>query len=454
MIDLLICNTTIITVNQKHDIISNAAIAVSGGKVADIGRTEVLAEKYRDAVRIIDAEGKMVFPGLINIHTHSYQSLLKGLGDDKVLSDWLADMALPASSALDESSAYYGAALTVWENFHSGVTTIVDMYPRTETDISAAVMGAYSNSGIRAYFGAAYMHSDSEGTSALADIRRRVSCLLEKKADGRVGVMLAPFQVWNNSKASLEMTRELSRNYGARVTIHALETDYDGQTCMRAHGAGEIETLDRCGLLTPELTLIHGVCMSEAEMRLVAEHGVSVGYTPVCNMYLASGFAPAPEMLDAGVNVALGTEGAGCNNSNDMLETLKCAALVQKALHRDPKIITADTVLEMATIRGARALGMEDSIGSLEIGKNADMFIFDPASAVKAVPVHDPVSTLVYSSTQGNVDTVIVGGDVVMEGGMALGVNERLLSERSQDVADMLAERARISHLKRAVKQF
>lgn len=448
---MLIYNGTVVTVNKQREILEKGAVAISDGKILDLGDTALLKAKYGNAQRILDAEHKAVFPGLINMHSHSYQSLLKGLGDDRVLADWLADMSLPAAEALDAGIAYWAALLTAWENIHSGVTTVVDMFPRIDAEISDAVIRAYRESGLRGVFAAAYMHNEDSGPAVLDKTRENLCRLLalNQQQDSRVHVMLAPFQVWNNSPSSLGMTRELADKYQVGLTLHALETAYDGITCSAVHGASELETLDRYGLIRPSLTMVHGVLASSEEISLLASRGVSVVYTPVCNMYLASGFMPAPEMLNAGVNVVLGTEGAGCNNSNDMLETLKSAALVQKALHKDPLIITAEAVLEMATIQGARALGLGDQLGSLEIGKKADMFIFDPRAALKAVPMHHPVSTLVYSASDANVDTVIIGGEVVLEQGKPVGLNEKALATQAQLVADMLAEKAHISHLKK-----
>ena len=439
--DLLILDATVVTVNKGKDILKNSGIAIQGDRIFDIGASAAIKKRYPQAKKIIDGSGKIVFPGLINCHSHSYQSLLKGLGDDLVLSDWLSQMALPAAAALTHERAFYGALLCCLENIRSGVTTVVDMAPQQNLSVLEGILEGLSLSGIRGFFAKGVVH-EGRGQDGLPEIAREVRQLLDKyqgKFNGRIDFMLAPFQVWGNTPQSMALTQKLMEEYGLGVTIHVAETQYDEDATIEKFALPEVRVLEKYKLLNDKLLLVHGVNLKAPDMKLLKEHEVKVCHTPVCNMYLASGVAPVKEMLEAGLTVSLGTEGAGCNNSNDMLETLKAAALLQKVSCRDPLALTAAKVLEMATIDGAEALGMAGEIGSLEKGKKADLFIFNPGTAIKAVPMHHPVSSLVYSSTGGNVETVVIDGRIILENGLFTAVDEERLIKKAQKAAEQLA---------------
>ena len=270
------------------------------------------------------------------------------------------------------------------------------------------------------------MHSDEE--SDVQELERRLKNLIvyaaSRNKTSDIPLMLAPFQVWNNSAASLYMTQELSNEYGLRVTIHAKETEFDHLSTLNRHNLSELAALHQHSLLNTNTSIVHGVTCTNDEIQLIADMNASVCYSPICNMYLGSGYAPIPKMITSGVNVCLGTEGAGCNNTNNMLETIKIAVLSQKALNHDPSVLNALDAIRMATINGARALGRDSKIGSLEVGKDADLFIFDPFASSTATPMHNAPSSLVYSSSPTNITTVISKGNILMEGGHIRGIDE------------------------------
>lgn len=428
MLDLLIKHATIVTMNSENLIIEDGMIGITDSHISFIESSADASHKAEpiEASKVIDADGCAVFPGLINMHTHSYQSLIKGIESDRPLNEWLDAAALPAASALDADTAYAGALITAIENVHSGVTTVVDMYPRIDLPIFDAVIEGYAKIGITPIFAAGFMHSDEE--SDVQELERRLKNLIvyaaSRNKTSDIPLMLAPFQVWNNSAASLYMTQELSNEYGLRVTIHAKETEFDHLSTLNRHNLSELAALHQHSLLNTNTSIVHGVTCTNDEIQLIADMNASVCYSPICNMYLGSGYAPIPKMITSGVNVCLGTEGAGCNNTNNMLETIKIAVLSQKALNHDPSVLNALDAIRMATINGARALGRDSKIGSLEVGKDADLFIFDPFASSTATPMHNAPSSLVYSSSPTNITTVISKGNILMEGGHIRGIDE------------------------------
>lgn len=457
MIDILILNATVVTVNNKKEIIENGGVAISGGRIVDVGCADTLKDRY-SGIKVVDGNGKIIFPGLVNTHNHSYQSLLKGLGVDMVLSDWFTKMALPGVAALDQKSAYYGSMLCYVEGIRSGTTTMVDMFPHSDIEVCESVMKAFGDAGLRGIFARSYIDSGEnfgippKTSDYIEKIEKDVRYLIEKyhgSYDGKLQLCLAPSQVWCNSPESLKMTKRLADEYKLGVTIHISETQFDRDSSAAYHGLSEMDTLKKYGLLGPKLLMVHCVLLNSQEVLLSKEFDVNISYNPVCNMYLSSGVAPIPFYLENGLTVGLATEGAGCNNSNDMIETLKFAVLLQKSQSRNPTVLTAEKALEMATIDGAKALGLENEIGSIEIGKKADLFIFNPMAAIKAVPLHDPVSTLVYSSSGANVETVIIDGKIVLENGLINFADENVIIKKSQQLADKLVEDANIGHLQK-----
>mgnify|MGYP000079276402 CR=1 FL=1 len=458
MLDLLILNGTIVTVNPKREILLNGALAIQDDRIVEIGPSEVLQEKYTEVKKVLDATGKAVFPGLINTHNHLFQTLLKGLGDDKVLADWLAEMTFPSSVHLLPEDTYAGAMLGCLDGLHSGTTTMLDyMYPHPQPELSDGVIKAYRELGIRGIFGRGYMDTGEEfgvqpgimqDVTTIEKDARRLFDKYHGIDNGKIKIWLAPAAVWSNSKESLLMTKRLAEEYKTGVTVHISETPFDREAARKLHGDWDINVLEKLGLMGPNMLMVHCVHLTPSDIRMAKYFDAKVSHNPVSNMYLSSGVPPIPRLVEAGVTVGLATDGAGSNNSNDMLETLKMAALLQKVHHMDPTILTAEKVLEMATIDGARAIGMEDEIGSLEIGKKADLFIFNPQLAAKAVPMHHPVSTLVYSSTQTNVETVVIDGQIVMENGIVTTVDEKAMLKLGQETADALSKRAGTYHLK------
>ncbi len=436
MIDLLITGAQVVTGRPDGLVLQQAAIAIQGQHIVGIGEAV-------PAARVIDAAGQIVFAGLVDTHTHLYQTLLKGLGDDLPLMEWLDACTLPSIPHLTPRMCYVAAALGCIESLRSGCTTVFDyMVDHPDTEIYDAILQAFDDLGIQGVLGRGLRDRLSENVPmtlpSIAD--QLADCVRLLTAYGERRVWLAPGATWALEADSLRAIRRLADERGARVSLHTDEVLYDSDESMRRFGMRTLPFLDSIGFLGPDVLHAHCVQLTEDDCQILARHGSCVSYNPVSNMYLGSGVPPIVRLLDLGVTVGLGADGAASNNSQDMLEALKVGALLPKVAARDPAIFTAADALRIATSGGAAALGRDD-FGTLEVGKRADLFIFDPRHA-KSIPVHDPVSTLVYASGEVNVRTVVVGGRMVLDDFRVVGVDEAAILAEAQTVAEELAHLA------------
>jgi 5-methylthioadenosine/S-adenosylhomocysteine deaminase len=437
--DLLIRGASLVTARADGAVLSPGDLAIVGSKIVAIGPEAV----GYTAQRTIDATDKIVFPGLVDTHTHLYQTLLKGLGDDLPLMEWLDACTLPTLPHLTPELCYVAAVLGCIESLRSGCTTVFDyMVEASNPDVYDAILQAFDDTGLQGVLGRGLRDRVPENeknsvapmADQLADCRRLI---------GQYGVdrvWLAPGATWALEVDSLKAIRRLATELGAHMSLHTDEVLFDSDESMRRFGMRTVPFLDSIDFLGPDVLHAHCVQLTENDCQILARRQGTVAYNPVSNMYLGSGVPPIPRLMDLGVTISLGADGAASNNSQDMLEALKVAALLPKVAARDPAIFTASDALRIATSGGAAALGRTD-FGSLEVGKRADLFIFDPMHA-KSVPVHDPVSTLVYASGEVNVWTTIVGGRIALDAGKIVGVDEAAVLRQAQDLALELAARA------------
>lgn len=456
MNDIIIEDTTVVTLNPEREILTGYSIAVKENRIARIAPAEEL--EGEEAKKSIDGRDKYVFPGLINTHSHLFQTLLKGLGDDNVLSDWLVKAMFPSAAKLQREDAYYGAMLGCLDGLHSGTTTVLDyMHANPQPEVADGIITAFRDLGIRGILGRGYMDNGLkygtpealfENTDEIEKDARRLLDKYHNTEKGKIKVWIAPAAVWLSTEESLLMSKKLAAEYDTGITVHVSETPFDREASQNLHGNSDIDVLEKLDLLESRILMVHCVHLTERDIRMARYFGAGISHNPVSNMYLSSGVAPIPRMLASNLNVGLATDGAASNNSNNMLEVLKITALLHKVNTLDPTVITAEKVLEMATIDAARALGLDDEIGSLEIGKKADMFICNPRLSATAVPLHNPVSTLVYSSNSNNIETVIVNGEIVLEAGRITAVAEPEILKKSQAIADNLSWRAETHYLK------
>lgn len=457
MIDFLLKNGIIVTVNKEREILYHGAVAIKGNKIVEVGESDALEAKYQDVAEVVDLDGKIVFPGFINTHNHLFQTLLKGLGDDMVLKDWLATMTFPAATNLTREDCYLGAMAGCMEGIHSGITTMVDyMYPHNREGLCDGIIDAYKELGIRGILGRGCMDAgENFGVhpgimQKKEDVERDLRRLFEtyhNSEDGRIKIWVAPAAMWSNSREMLEMLWKVTNEYNSGFTVHISETVFDREATKALHGMYDAPLLEEMGIVGPNVLMVHCCYLTPEDLDMAQKYDMKVSHNVCSNMYLSSGVAPVPEMLRRGINVSLGVDGAASNNAQDMVELMKFTALQHKVETRDPLAISAEKVLELATIDGARALGMEDEIGSLEAGKKADLVIFDPYQCPKAIPMHNPVSTLVYSSSIQNITGVMIDGRVIMKDGMIVRVkDEKEVYRAIQNCAEDLCVRGNITN--------
>ena len=451
--DLLITGGTIITMDPERRIIHRGAVGIEGQRITAVGSAAEV-ETLGPAQRRIDASGKVVFPGLINTHTHLFQTLLKGPADDRQLEDWFRNVVGPAACALTEEDCYRAAVVGCLEAIRSGTTTVKDfMYVHPRPGLSDAVVKGMWETGIRGVFVRGYIDYGEEygvppgliqsTDEVLADCER-VAKRYHGSDDGRITVRFGPCMIWSCTKEGLQATQRLAADLGVALTMHIAETPFSVQNAMQRFGVGDLAFLERIGFLETPTLAVHCVHLIDRDVRILKAKRAAVSHNPTSNMYLGAGIAPIPQMLLAGVTVGLATDGPASNNNQNMIEALKFAALLHKVHALDPTALTAEQALEMATIGAARALGLEHEVGSLEPGKRADVVIAD-LRTVHAAPVHHPVSTLVYAAVGSEVETVLIDGRIVMEEGRVLTINEEEALAEAQRAADGLLARAGIA---------
>lgn len=450
--DLLVTAAGVMTLDPDNTIHAPGAIAVRGDRILAVGPLGQIAAQHPNPTRRIDAPACYAFPGLINTHTHLWQTLLKGLGDDMPLIAWIEALLLPTLPLVDPEACYLAAALGALEAARSGCTTTLDfMHAHPDPAVYDAIVRAFEDVGGSLVLGRALRDRAPENAPIdprelalgpqLDDCRR----LFERYGAERV--WLAPSTVWAMSEDGLRAVRRMADELGMRITIHLNEVRFDSEESLRRFGLRSLPYLESIGFLGPDVLHAHGVWLDDADIEILARHGCALSYNPVSNMYLGSGVPRVPDLRAAGVRLSLASDGAASNNSQDLLEVLKFGALLQKVAHRDPTALTAPEVLRLATLGGADALGRAD-LGSLAAGQRADFFLFDPRHP-KSVPLHDPISTLVYSGGEHNVVTTVAAGRVVLENGRIATVDEADLLDRAQRAAVALAQRAGTSELVR-----
>lgn len=455
--DVLLVHGVVVTVDADRRVLFDGGMAVAGGRIEAVGPSDELLRTWgAGAAEVVDLAGKAVFPGFVNTHNHLFQTLLKGLGDDMVLKDWLATMTFPAATHLTPEECGAAARLGIAEGIRSGMTCELDyMYAHPRAGLDEPILEAMRDMGVRGVYGygAIDTGTDFGVDPGLVCDRDQVVARLDElcsawdgAAGGRLRVWAAPAALWSNTEEMMRGLYEVVRAHGDGLTVHVSETPFDRASTAAQHGCAGTEYLDKIGVCGPDVLMVHCVWLTDEDIARAAERDLKVSHNPVSNMYLASGIAPVKKMLDAGVTVGLGVDGAASNNGQDMLELMKSAALLQKVGTRDPVSMTAEKALEMATIDGARALGLEKVVGSLEPGKRADFCVFDPYASPKSIPMHNPVSDLVYSSTMGCITDVAVEGRFLMRGGKLLCCDEGQVLEEGQRAAEELCRRSGITN--------
>jgi len=422
---VLIKDATIITLEDANRVFEGS-VAIDRGRIVAVepSATAIFDIAFDD---VIDGRGCALLPGFIQTHIHLCQTLFRGAADDLELIDWLKQRVWPMEAAHTPESLYASARLGVAELIKGGTTCALTMETVNHTD---SVFRAVEESGFRATVGKCMMDQGDDAPEALIeeteDSIAESLDLLERwngQADGRIRFCFAPRFALSCTRELLERVANLSRELGVMVHTHASENRDEIAMVERATGRRNIEYLRDVGLTAPHVVLAHCVHIDDAEIEILRSTGAHVSHCPSSNLKLASGVARVSEMLNRGVSVSLGADGAPCNNRLDMFTEMRTAALLQKVL-RGSRALPALTALRMATTGAARAMGLADQIGSVEVGKRADLQLVN-LCRLHTTPLPDPISTIVYAAEASDVETVIIDGRIVMRDGELLTLNEQ-----------------------------
>ena len=434
--DVIVTGGTIVTMNPSRAIIDDGAIAVAGDTIVAVGpRTQV--EAAYAGRQTIDAKGKLVVPGWINGHTHVPMTLFRGLHDDVTLDDWLRKYIFPAEAKnVNEDFVRWGTRLAMAEQIRAGITTFADMYYFED-----AVAEETKAAGMRAELGETFIDFPAPDNKTEAAMLEYTEKFLKKwQGDPLIQAAPAPHSIYTCSRKTLQDAAALARKYHAPILIHMAEMKKELDDSLKQNGATPVEYLDKVGVLGPDVVAAHCIFVNESDRKLLARRGVGCVHNPSSNMMLASGVSPVPEMRAAGVAVGLGTDGpAGSNNDLDLMEEIDLAAKLAKITKMDPRALNAQAVVEMATIDGARALHMEKQIGSLEKGKKADLILIS-LDEPNAVPMYDIYAQLAYALKGSDVETVMIGGKVVMHDHRLLTVNEEAAIAKAREYKKKIEE--------------
>ena len=401
--DLLIENAWLLTMDRENTVVKKGALAIQGETILALGPLASLGSIQ--ARERLDAQGGILMPGFVNVHTHASMTLFRGLADDLPLMRWLEDHIFPAETRLTKDLVRLGAELACLEMMGSGTTTFCDMYLFEESVAEAA-----RDAGMRAVVGEVLYDFPSPAYGPLEQGFAQVEAMaLAWKDHPRITIAVKPHSPYLCAPELLTRAFDLSEKYNLPFVIHLAETLSEARRIQEAYGKSPTAHLADLGILSPRTLAAHCVVMDERDIALFAEKGSHVAHNPQSNMKLASGIAPVPEMLAAGISVGLGTDGAASNNDLSMFSEIRAAALLHKVNRKDPTILDARTVLRMATIAGARCLGLADRIGSLEVGKQADLILIRTDSP-HMTPLYHPCSHVVYAAGREDVSDVFIAG--------------------------------------------
>src|SRR3954469_8567489 len=408
-VSLIVTGGTVITQNAAHRILTPGAIAVDGTDIVDVDTPANIGAKYQ-AAESIDARDQIVLPGLINTHSHAPMVMYRGLADDLALMDWLQKYIFPAEAkTVSPELVRVGTRLAAVEMIESGTTAFVDMYYFEEEIAKAAV-----EAGLRGVLGETIIQFPVADAKTPAEgLARAERFIREFKDNGLVVPAVAPHALYTNDRATLTASAALARKYGVPIVIHFAETEDEVKTAREQYQMTPTAALESIGVLGETTIGAHGVWVNDADIAILKRTGTSVAHNPESNMKLASGAAPVTRYLAAGVKLGLGTDGAASYNDLDMFEAMRQASFLAKHATRDPTAVSAVIALDLATIGGARALAMEQLIGSLEPGKRADLITVSMRSA-RQTPLYDATSHIVYTTRGDDVRTTIVNGKVLM----------------------------------------
>ncbi len=425
--DLLVLGGTIVTMDQTRRILEDGAIAIAHGKIVAVGTRAEIQKNYF-APESIDASGRLLIPGLINGHTHIPMTLFRGLADDLDLQEWLTKYIFPAEAKnVTEDFVRAGTRLGLAEMIRGGTTTYCDMYYFED-----AIADETAKAGVRAVLGETVIDFPVADNKTNAEAMAYVEKFVKRwQGDQLITPAIAPHAPYTVSEEHLKAVRAFSDRTGAPIVTHISETKREVDDSLKAKQASPIDYLERIGFLNERVIAAHVVWPTDRELAVLRRLKVGVVHNPQSNMKLAAGVAPLPKMLAAGIPVGLGTDGAASNNDLNLWEEMDTAAKLHKVFSGDPKVITAQEAFEMATIHGAQALHLDREIGSIEVGKRADIVLLE-RDDLHQIPVYGIYSDLVYATKASDVVTVLINGRIVMRDRKLLTLDESAIKEEAR----------------------
>lgn len=436
-LDLLLLPTWLVPVEPAGVVLRDHGLGIRDGQIVLIApRAEALRHKAREVRELADC---LLAPGLVNAHGHAAMTLLRGIADDLPLMTWLREHIWPAEGKwVDDAFVRDGTNLAIAEQIRGGITCFSDMYfyPQVATE-------CVHNAGVRAQITIPVLNFPVPGARDAAEaLRKGLQLFDDLKQHPRIRIAFGPHAPYTVSDDKLEEIRMLADELDAGIHMHVHETAQEVADALAEHGERPLARLARLGLLGPRFQAVHMTQIDDDDLALLVEHNCSVIHCPESNLKLASGFCPVERLWQAGVNVAIGTDGAASNNDLDLLGETRTAALLAKAVAGSATALDAHSALRMATLNGARALGLENQIGSLETGKLADLVAFD-LSGLAQQPVYDPVSQLIYASGRDCVKHVWVGGKQLLDDGRLTRMDEQELIDTAKHWGRQIAQGSR-----------
>ena len=413
-------HVNIVTCDQDFHVYLDGILAIKESQIVYVGQEK--QEILNQAEQLIDYQGAWIMPGLVNCHTHSAMTGLRGIRDDSNLHEWLNDYIWPAEAQFTPEMTTKAVKEAMTEMLLSGTTTFNDMYNPDGVDI-AEIYEAIKVSKMRCYFSPTLFSSEAETTKEAIARTRAIIETIKGYQDPNLKVMVAPHSPYSCSRDLLESSLELAKEENIPLHIHVAETQEESGIILKRYGKRPLAFLDELGYLDHKAVFAHGVELNEAEITRLADSQVAIAHNPISNLKLASGIAPVVQLQKAGVAVGIATDSVASNNNLDMFEEGRTAALLQKMKSGDASQFPIETALKALTIEGAKVLGMEDEIGSLEVGKQADFLVIQPQGKIHLQPQENMLSHLVYSVKSSDVSDVYIGGEQVVKDGHVLTVN-------------------------------
>ncbi len=432
-IDILVTGGTVLTMDETDTTITDGALAIHGPDIIAVGRKEDLARSFT-ADTVIDMPLSIIMPGLVNAHTHAAMTCFRGIADDMELMDWLNNYIFPAEAKnVDPELVYWGSLLACAEMIRSGTTTFSDMYLFEEETARAA-----KQAGMRCLLGEVLFDFPTPNAQTPQEGLAYAEKMLRRWADDPlVNVMIEPHSLYTCSPDLWKSATALADAYQAPLATHLLENRAEARQVKEQLGQRPTTFLRKIGALNERFFAFHCVTMDEEDMRVFADHGCKVVHNPESNMKLASGVAPIPAMLDKGIPVGLGTDGCASNNNLDMFQEMDTTAKLHKSALLNPVVMSAKTVVHMATREGARVLGLDRQIGVLTAGMKADVCILD-MDKPHLTPLYDEYSHLAYAVSGSDVDTVLINGRIVMRNRCLTTLDEKAIMARVRDISQKI----------------